>query len=473
MRDHSFDPASTDSYVKSAFSLYSGGNPAAAVAAARENMQVCADKISLGLIEGLALRRLGKQHEAVPVLEEILKQAPERADIWTLLGMCCRDLAEREKASVSFRNAINADKNYSQARYQLAVVTQEMGRDLEAVPLFRWYLECEAGAGNALAWSLLGVAYRRLKKFEESVSAIEKAISLKPEDITMRNALVITHYHAENEAETRRTAMQALVMKDAYATARAAEMKLGLKLSERDAPFDALNRAKNVIAFSLWGDDPVYTHGAIVNAQIAPHIYGSWRCRFYCDDSVPTPILDELRRLGSEVQMITDPALVGLKPLWRFLVSDDETVDRFICRDADSRLNAQEAVAVDDWIMSGLPFHVMRDHPYHMEVILAGMWGGIARVLPNVRQQVDVAMSYNSNKWNDQEFLRDVIWPLIRDHAKVHDSYFRFRGADDFPPYCRLPGKVHVGGAIKSMPPWPIDAWFPQKNAVSSSSGGG
>ena len=81
-------------------------------------------------------------------------------------------------------------------------------------------------------------------------------------------------------------------MKDALATHQAREMALGLALSEREAPFNPADRAKNIIAFSLCGDDPVYTHCAIVNAQIAPHIYASWRCRFYCDDSVPGPILD-------------------------------------------------------------------------------------------------------------------------------------------------------------------------------------
>jgi hypothetical protein len=102
----------------------------------------------------------------------------------------------------------------------------------------------------------------------------------------------------------------------------------------------------------------------------------------------------------------------------------------------------------------------MRDHPYHMEVILAGMWGGVTGILPNIRELASVAMSYSRNKWHDQEFLRDVVWPLIRDDAKVHDSQFGFRGADDFPPMCQLPGKMHVGGAVKHMPPWPVPAWF-------------
>ena len=32
---------------------------------------------------------------------------------------------------------------------------------------------------------------------------------------------------------------------------------------------------------------------------------------------------------------------------WRFLVADDPTVDRFIIRDSDSRLNARERFAVE------------------------------------------------------------------------------------------------------------------------------
>ncbi|MGJ3259040.1 MAG: tetratricopeptide repeat protein [Rhodospirillales bacterium] len=423
-------------------------------------MQDCADKCSLSLVLAMSLRRLGRQRDAIPILEDILAELPDRADVRTLLGSCHRDLGAREAAQKCFRKALESNENHLQARYQLAVVTQELGRDAEAVPLFNRYLETDTGKRHALAWSLLGVSHRRLKQFEESVSAIEKAIELDPEDIPIRNALVITHYQAGNEVETLKHAAVALEMKDALAIRRFAEMDLGIALSPRDSAFDATDRSKNVIAFSLWGDDPVYTHGAIVNAQLAPNVYPGWRCRFYCDDTVPAPIVAELRRLGAEVHIVRDRKLLALKPLWRFLVSDDAGVERFICRDADSRLNTQEAVAVDDWIKSGQPFHVMRDHPYHMEVMLAGMWGGIARVLPNIRELAEVALGYSRNKWNDQEFLRDVVWPLIRDHAKVHDSVFGFRGAGDFPDACRLPGKVHVGGAVKSMPPWPVPAWF-------------
>jgi hypothetical protein len=44
--------------------------------------------------------------------------------------------------------------------------------------------------------------------------------------------------------------------------------------------------------------------------------------------------------------------------LW---VAADADVDRFIVRDADSRLNSREKAAVDAWIASGATFPIMRD----------------------------------------------------------------------------------------------------------------
>jgi hypothetical protein len=37
---------------------------------------------------------------------------------------------------------------------------------------------------------------------------------------------------------------------------------------------------------------------------------------------------------------------------WRFLVAEDDAVDRYIVRDSDSRLNAREAAAVAEWMAS-------------------------------------------------------------------------------------------------------------------------
>ncbi len=445
----------TDPAVALAFERYSTGDINGASRLALEALRTSKDPAGLRLVLGLCKRRQGRQTEAVQVLQEALDDAPSRADIWTLLGLCQRDLAQREEALKSFEMALAMNDSFRRAQYQRAVVLQELGEHAAAVEAFQNYVATNIGERHALAWSLLGVALRTLKRFDESAAAISRAIALAPDDIPIRNALVITHYIAGDEARALDAGKAALVIKDRYASKRFAEIGKGLALTPRRVTFDPMSKQKNIIAFSLWGDNPTYTHGAIINAQLAPNVYPGWRCRFYCDDTVPAPIIAELRHWGAEIRMIRDPDLQQLKPVWRFLASDDPDIDYFICRDADSRLNIQEALAVNDWVQSGLPFHVMRDHIYHMEVMLAGMWGGVAGVLPNLQNLTTVAHGYARNKWHDQEFLRDIVWPLIRDQARVHDSVFRFRGAQDFPPHCRLPGKIHVGGAIKTMRPWP------------------
>lgn len=456
-----FEPSKnvTDPIVEEAFSLYSDDKLDEAIDAAEEALEDSKDPVGLRLIIALAKRRQGQQQYACSRLEEAIELDPNRSDIWTLLGMCRRDLKARESAAEAFEKSLALSKENAKARYHLAVVRQEMGELESAVEHFEFYTKLPAGQCHALAWSLMGVAYRNLERMADSVAAIKHAIELEPADIPARNALVITHYLAGEHEDAIAEGHAALKLKDSLATERFAALELPTPKSHVRKPLNESDRTKNIIAFSLWGDDPVYTHGAIVNAQMAPNIYPSWQCRFYCDDSVPAPIRKELTRLGSDVRMVVDPGLSDLKTIWRFLVADDQNVDRFICRDTDSRLNTQEAVAVDAWVKSGKPFHVMRDHIYHMEVMLAGLWGGVTGVLPNVRELANTALGYRRNRWNDQEFLRDVIWPMIRTQACAHDSVYQFRGAGDFPPSCRLPGKIHVGGAIKRMPKWPVENW--------------
>jgi hypothetical protein len=98
----------------------------------------------------------------------------------------------------------------------------------------------------------------------------------------------------------------------------------------------------------------------------------------------------------------------------------------------------------------------MRDHIYHMELILAGMWGGMAGVLPPLADWLAQGAAYFDNRWGDQAFLADLVWPLIRGDACVHDAEYRFPDgiARDFPAGYDLPGLIHVGGGVKQMPHW-------------------
>ena len=122
---------------------------------------------------------------------------------------------------------------------------------------------------------------------------------------------------------------------------------------------------KKVIAFSLWGDKPMYTIGAIRNAEISPEIYPGWICRFYIGQSTPNEVVEKLSSLEHvEVVMMPEEGnSIGM--FWRFLAASDPEVSVVISRDTDSRLNEREKLAVDQWLASDKIFHIMRDHPAH------------------------------------------------------------------------------------------------------------
>ena len=174
-----------------------------------------------------------------------------------------------------------------------------------------------------------------------------------------------------------------------------------------------------IMAFSLFGDKPKYCQGAIYNAKLAKFIYPGWDVRIYYDETVPADIISTLR--GLNVDLIKKTRSDGMHGMfWRLFAADDTRYDKWVIRDADSRLGYREKQAVDDWIESGLPFHTMRDHPYHEQPIMGCAFGGLTGSF----QMAEAINGWTGNgKYGDDEhFLAEVVWPQIKNRTLVHDS---------------------------------------------------
>ncbi|XP_064081846.1 uncharacterized protein LOC135198197 isoform X2 [Macrobrachium nipponense] len=121
---------------------------------------------------------------------------------------------------------------------------------------------------------------------------------------------------------------------------------------------------------------------------------------------------------------------------WRFGPLGDKFVDRFIIRDTDSPIFQREVDAVQEWILDGTCFHVMRDHPWHGVPILGGMWGGCndwrhEEVLAITKTIFRLAKSTRS----DQGEVGKHLYHLVKENGTIHDSYTcgSFRGSKPFP----------------------------------------
>jgi hypothetical protein len=202
---------------------------------------------------------------------------------------------------------------------------------------------------------------------------------------------------------------------------------------------------KNVIAFSLWGDKPIYWVGALRNIELAKGYYPGWICRFYVDKNSRKDLIETLKGDNVEVVLVdskgsNDNPYYHHGMFWRFNAAVDEDVDVFLSRDCDSRISEREVAAVNEWLESDKDFHIMRDHPYHAVPILGGMWGcrkGIMReigLVDKINQWCsNVRSSYSTGI--DQDFLREIVYPLIKDKSMEHSEF-----------------NLNYGGEIRNFP---------------------
>ena len=299
--------------------------------------------------------------------------------------------------------------------------------------------ESEKTAENAKNISLL---LRKCGRTQEAVAfATDNEALFDP--IVFHDVMCMMHGDLKNIPEAVKHGTRSLTLKDEGAVAAP-------KLEPVTRPFDPTQPARNLIVFSLWGTDNRYLAGAQNNAIVARYLYPDWKVRFYVDRSVPEQVIKALRHMGAQVVIAPDKlpaAKFGL--FWRFMVEDDENVDIYLVRDADSVMNMKERAAVEDWLRSGKAFHVMRDLPTHSELILAGMWGAHRGNLGNMSKRVLDHIGAEQKRLNnvttDQVFLRNIVWPIVKQDALVHDDYFDFDNPTRFRDEFRLPGSMHIG----------------------------
>lgn len=185
-----------------------------------------------------------------------------------------------------------------------------------------------------------------------------------------------------------------------------------------------------VISFSLYGDNPKYTIGAIKNSELKETFFPGWEMRVYHNDSVPSYVLEQLESNGA-VLINTGVDQGFCNAMWRFAPAS-EKVECFISRDCDSRLFERDAVAVQEWLESGKCFHIIRDHPGgHAWEISAGMWGARGCFIENIQEKIEQynqTSSWINDRAVDQRFLQEVIYPRALESLFLHDEYFNYEG---------------------------------------------
>lgn len=152
---------------------------------------------------------------------------------------------------------------------------------------------------------------------------------------------------------------------------------------------------------------------------------------------LPADVTSTLTKLNVEIRK----PICNNGMFWRFAIADDPKVEAFIIRDTDSRINEREAGAVNEWLSSAKRVHLICDHPHHTPVISGGLWGAKRGAIKDINKLIDACPASNMESdrkvvYNsDQIWLRDVIWPMVKDDILIHDLCYHSRriGAVPFP----------------------------------------
>jgi len=209
---------------------------------------------------------------------------------------------------------------------------------------------------------------------------------------------------------------------------------------------------KQAIAFSLYGSDLRYSVGAIKNAIIAEQILDDeYELVFFVGQSVPAWVVSTLRLFPSVQIIQTDAPEDHTAKLWRFLACELD-YDFVAFRDADARLSLRELHAHEEFLESGLDAHIMKDHPIgHNYPINAGMFTVRSALFKDIRALMESA-DISSYYTQDQDFLRNMIYPRIQFSCFIHDEFYDtdVEGKSIRKPYVLEPVNEvsHIGAAL-------------------------
>lgn len=182
-----------------------------------------------------------------------------------------------------------------------------------------------------------------------------------------------------------------------------------------------------IISVSLWGDNPRYGKGAVINAKIAAGIFPDWRYRVYFGSSVPSIYRDELSALSNVDIVEVDESIWGYGMFWRFNAAFESPNTIMLCRDSDTRLIEREKRCVDEWLASDKSFSIIRDHPRHFDFPIIGTMWGVKGMLP---YECFESMKRYEREFRyvvDQLWLANEVYPKIKDDCLMHEL-----GKDDW-----------------------------------------
>ena len=187
---------------------------------------------------------------------------------------------------------------------------------------------------------------------------------------------------------------------------------------------------KKLLSYSLFQIDPkenAYIQTMLASKEILDELYPDWIRRVYIGDTVRPEVYNVLEKWGYELIVMPHNHYAGT--FWRFLPFWDDTIDIWLCKDADCIPSYTERAAEIEWEQSDKGFirtewytDDARDKTGLLWWIAAAYMGSkrqcneiISANIP--REHIEGAFKYNAFYAHDERWLYDHVRPLIEDNV--------------------------------------------------------
>ena len=134
---------------------------------------------------GSVLNATGKTAEAVSVLQDALKLAPNSDEAYRRLGDTYRAAGQKDQAIAAYKKAIELNPYFWFNYNLLGTTSYRFGMYDQALAAFKKVIELDPN--NAAAYANMGVIYFTQDKWSDAVDVFEKSLSLKPTPDTYSN----------------------------------------------------------------------------------------------------------------------------------------------------------------------------------------------------------------------------------------------------------------------------------------------
>jgi len=148
--------------------------------------------------------------KAFKLAQKVLAMDETDARAHTLLGNVYGFKREHEKAIAELERAVALDPNYALGYMFLAYSLISAGRSQEAIPLLKKSMRLSplSQTHASMCFFRLGIAYRTMGQYEEALSALKKALNIRPNFFAIHLHLAATYIHLGREEEARAAAAE-------------------------------------------------------------------------------------------------------------------------------------------------------------------------------------------------------------------------------------------------------------------------